>query len=222
MQHDFLHSFPSQERDEAVFVFARAFWFAFLPTILIFLFIFSLTALGQFYASVQSASMGAYTANAIILGLGVFQLLGLIVFLVAVLDFYFDILIVTDRRLVDIDQEQLFYRKISELNLRDVEDVSFDRKGFFQTFLDYGTITIQTAGARENFVVHNVRFPSQIATIISDLSDQAKEGTVDVKRFPEVKVIGVLEGKLITAPNDLVIMEAMLPEDARRNYRHVT
>src|SRR5690606_16606799 len=115
-------------------------------------------------------NISPFTANAIVLALGIFELLALLVFVVAILDYYFDIIIVTDRRLVDIDQEQLFYRKISELNLRDVQDTSFHRKGFFPTFLNYGEITIQTAGEKNNFVLNHLRYPSNIAAIISDLA----------------------------------------------------
>lgn len=212
------HSFPSQERNEAVFVFARPYWFAFLPSILIFILVFSGAAAGQAYAATQPGGLSPFTANIIVLGLGIFLLIVLTVFVVAVLDYYFDIIVVTDRRLVDIDQEQLFYRKISELNLRDVQDVSFDRSGFFQTFLNYGSITIQTAGERMNFTLNNLRHPSEIAGIISDLADQAKSDIKPEDRFPETHVIGVIEGELITDPEKLVVVGAMLPEDVRRSH----
>jgi hypothetical protein len=217
--YDLRHSFPSQEKDEAVFVFARPYWFAFLPTLFIFIFLFTLSAIGQIFIT-GASGITAFTMNMVIILIGIFQLMALVVFLVAVLDYYFDVLIVTDRRVVDIDQEQLFYRKISELNLRDIEDTSFSRQGFFQTLLNYGTISIQTAGEKSNFTINNIKFPSEIATIISDLADQAKDDVPDSERFPEIEVIGVIEGILITDPNDLVIKGAMLPDDVRRTRRN--
>lgn len=218
--YDLHHSFPSQEGDEAVFIFARPYWFAFLPTILIFIFIFLGSVGAQLYIATQPLSISLYAMNAIIVALGLFQLTALIIFLVAVLDYYFDVLIVTDRRVVDIDQEQLFYRKISELNLRDVEDISFERDGFFPTLLNYGGITVQTAGEARNFIIENIHFPSEIATIIADLADQAKAEKPDTLRFPETDIIGVIEGTFLRDPQDLVIKGAMLPEDARLNLRH--
>lgn len=217
--YDLHHSFPSQEGDEAVFVFARPYWFAFLPTLLIFIFVFIGTVLAQFYTSTQPLGISLYSMNGIIIAIGVFQLASLIIFLVAVLDYYFDVLIVTDRRVVDIDQGQLFYRKISELNLRDVEDISFERNGFFPTLLNYGSITIQTAGEARNFIINNIHFPSEIATVIADLSDQAKAGKPDSLRFPETEILGIIEGEFIRDPQDLVVKGAMLPEDARLNLR---
>jgi hypothetical protein len=213
------HAFPSQERDEAVFVFARPYWIAFLPSILIFLFIFSLALAGQIYTFTTPGGITAMTANVIILSLGIFQLMGLIVFLISLLDFYFDLIIVTDRRLVDIDHEQLFYRKSSELNLRDVQDAKFYRRGFFQTFMNFGTIAIQTAGAQNNFTIPNIHHPAEVAALISDIADQAKSGVDAMNRFPELQTIGIIEGKIITNPEDLVVVGAMLPEDARRSKR---
>lgn len=217
--YDLHHSFPSQEGDEAVFVFARPYWFAFMPTLLIFIFIFLGSVGAQLYTSTQPMGISLYSMNAVIVAIGIFQLLALIVFLVAVLDYYFDIIVVTDRRLVDIDQEQLFYRKISELNLRDVEDITFERNGFFQTMLNYGSITVQTAGEARNFIIENIHFPSEISTIIADLADQAKAEKPDQQRFPETEVIGVIEGEFIRDPHDLVVRGAMLPQDVRLNLR---
>lgn len=215
---DLLHSFPAQEPNEPVFVFARPFWLAFVPTILIFGFVFLLSALAQVYVSGQPGGLNPYIANITVIGIGVFQLAVLLFFLVAVLDFYFDLLILTDRRIVDINQEQLFYRKISELNLRDIEDTSFIRKGFFQTYFNFGKVTIQTAGERENFEIDHLRYPAEIAMLISDLAEQAKDNDRPEDRFPDTKVVGVIEGRLITDPDDLVIVGAMLPEDARRTH----
>ena len=215
MSYDLHSAFPSQENDEAVFVFARPFWLAFVPTLLIFLLVFALASIGQVYISGLPAGISGLTANIAILGLGIFQLAALIIFLVAVLDFYFDLIIVTDRRLADVDQEQLFYRKISELNLKDVEDTSFVTAGFFQTYFNYGSITVQTAGETTNFIINNLRYPAEIARIIADLADQAKDDKPEETRFPEHRVIGVIEGDLIVSALELVARGAMNATDPR-------
>jgi hypothetical protein len=217
--NDLHHSFPSQDGDEAVFVFARPYWFVFLPTLFIFVFIFIGSVLGQLYTTTQPMGISMFTMNAIVIAIGLFQIVALLVFLVAVLDYYFDVIVVTDRRVVDINQEQLLYRKISELNLRDVEDISFERNGFFPTLMNYGSITVQTAGEARNFVINNMHFPSEISTIIADLADQAKAEKPDTQRFPETEIVGVIEGEFIRDPQDLVVRGAMLPEDVRLSIK---
>lgn len=217
------NSFPGQERDEAVFVFARPYWVAFVPTALIFVFLFIVTLFGQIaLANNWLIELNEVSINTGILFLGIFQLLTLIVFLVAIFDFYFDILIVTDRRLVDIDQEQLFFRRINELSLADVEDASSIIKGIFPTIFGYGNLEIQTAGTKDNFSVCNVLHPYELRSLILELAEQAHAGTNQAKRFPDGKTVGVINNQLITSPQQLQETGALLPNEVQRATSHAT
>ena len=211
---DLLHAFPDQEKTEAIFVFARPYWFTFLPNTILFLAVFIFVTFSQYLAATHVV-VSTQTSNLIVLVLGIFQLFALTVFLVAILDFYYDILIITDLRLVEIEQEQLFYHKFAQLNLAEVEDVNAVEQGFFSTLLDYGTIQVQTAGTEENFIIPNIRYPNEVVSIISSLSKQAKENVPEEKRFPECKVIAVIDGNKITDPAALAALGAMVPEDIR-------
>ncbi len=61
-------------------------------------------------------------------------------------------LLVTDKSLVQILQKGLFTRKVSRLSMSNVEDVSAEHRGILSTIFNYGILTIQTAGERENFL----------------------------------------------------------------------
>jgi len=195
-------------------VFARPPWFTFLPTILLFVIVFVFSLVLEYVVATREIG-SLQTSNLIILGLGIFQLFALTVFLVSVLDFYYDLLIVTDQRLVDIDQQQLFYRKFSQLNLENVEDVNAVLQGFFQMTLNFGTIQVQTAGEQENFIIHNLKHPNEIVGIISSLSKQAKENIPDAQRVPETRAVAVISDRLITDPTQLAGLGAMVPDDIR-------
>ena len=60
-------------------------------------------------------------------------------------------LIVSDRNITQILQAGLFNRKISQLNLVNVEDVTSVQKGLFATMFGFGVLKIETAGERVNF-----------------------------------------------------------------------
>jgi uncharacterized membrane protein YdbT with pleckstrin-like domain len=214
MPQDLRHAFPTQEKDEAVFVFARPYWFTFLPVIILFVISFAFSLGFEYLASTQVIG-SLQTSGYIILGIGIFQLFSVTVFLVALLDFYFDILIVTDERTVDINQEQLFSRKIAQLNLEDIEDVNSVIQGFFPTLLSYGTVQIQTAGEQENFIIPAVRYPNEITGIILSLSEQAKDRIDEEKRIPETKVVAVLDNRPVTDLSLLPSLRAMVPDDLR-------
>jgi hypothetical protein len=77
-----------------------------------------------------------------------------------------DIWIVTDRKFVDIEQKTLFHRQVSTLTLEKVQDVTVQVDGIFATWLDFGTVTVQTAGQEREFVIHGIRRPYKFKEIL--------------------------------------------------------
>lgn len=65
------------------------------------------------------------------------------------MDYYLDMWIITNERIIDVEQRGLFNRHIAEIPLQHVQDVTIEVKGIIETFLKFGTIRIQTAGERE-------------------------------------------------------------------------
>jgi len=90
-------------------------------------------------------------------------------------NYYLDIYIVTNKRIVSINQNGFFRREIAELHLHQVQDVEAKVEGFYQTMLHFGTIYIQTAGERENFVFQDVPHPYTLAKKIVELHEQQIE-----------------------------------------------
>lgn len=70
--------------------------------------------------------------------------------------------ILTDRRLIDNDQEGFFKRRVSELNAYRVQDVTVRTTGMIQTFLNFGDIVVQTAASEREFVFKNIANPEEI------------------------------------------------------------
>ena len=62
----------------------------------------------------------------------------------------------------------------------------------------------------------NVRFPQEIAALVLDLANQAKEGTQAEDRIPQTHVVAVINNRAYTDPAQLPQIGAMLPEDIRR------
>jgi len=87
------------------------------------------------------------------------------------IEYWLDVFIVTDKRVLDIDQKGLFDRTVSELRLYRVQDVTAQIKGVLHTVLDYGTVFIQTAGEQERFHFEDIPHPNQIAKNILEMSE---------------------------------------------------
>ena len=77
-------------------------------------------------------------------------------------------LIITDLNITEVHQIGLFDRRVSELSLANVEDVSADTHGFFSTMFNYGTLTIETAGEAHHFIFKYCPYPNAYAKAIQD------------------------------------------------------
>lgn len=93
------------------------------------------------------------------------------------IDYYFDVWIITNERIVNIEQKGLFVREISELQLSKIQDVTSEVTGIIPTILNYGDVLIQTAGERERFMFRQVSDPYAIRGLIMQLYRQNEEKT---------------------------------------------
>jgi uncharacterized membrane protein YdbT with pleckstrin-like domain len=89
----------------------------------------------------------------------------------AFLDFYLDMWIVTNRRILNIEQKGMFSRTISEVRLYRIQDVTATVSGLFHTIFDFGDIEIQTAGEHERFLFEDLPRPNVVTKKILELSE---------------------------------------------------
>lgn len=75
-------------------------------------------------------------------------------------------LVLTDQKLVIIAQISLFARKVSQLSIGDVQDVTVEQPGLLSRIFNYGTIKIETAGEQANFSFNYAPDPFESAKII--------------------------------------------------------
>lgn len=81
-------------------------------------------------------------------------------------NFYLDLLLVTNKRLVDCDQKRLFFRDVATVPIRNIIDVKAETHGIIQTFLHYGTIHVQTAGETKEVIVRSIARPFEVKDTI--------------------------------------------------------
>jgi len=91
------------------------------------------------------------------------------------------IAILTDQRLFVIDQKGFFSRKIVEVDLDKILDVTTETSGLFRTMLKYGDVVVSTAGAREggDIEVKNIPnpyyFQQRLANVRPNMFSRSKE-----------------------------------------------
>jgi len=107
-------------------------------------------------------------------------------FYVYFLDYYLDIWIVTNDRIVDIEQLGLFSRSTSEVDLYRIQDVTGDVHGIFATLFNYGDVSVKTASQNANIIFKNVSNPSRIREDLIRLADVDRKyhyGQVDQEDY---------------------------------------
>ncbi len=87
-------------------------------------------------------------------------------------DYYLDTLIITNKRIFNIEQKGMFHRIISSFPLSRIQDVTVELPGILSTFLRFGTITIETAGENHGFTLHNATNPEEAKRIINEVQNK--------------------------------------------------
>ncbi|MFH1188424.1 MAG: PH domain-containing protein [bacterium] len=90
-------------------------------------------------------------------------------FMMAWTDYYLDVWIITNERLVDIEQRGLFRRDVSECYIGDVQDVRIEIRGLIPTVLNFGNIYVQTAGENREFIMKYIADPQIVKDSIIEL-----------------------------------------------------
>jgi len=98
-------------------------------------------------------------------------LLCIVVFMPYWIGWYFSVYIVTNQRLMQINQKGLFHRSMVGLGLNQIQMVNYEIAGFQETVLGYGTIMIQTFVG--SLTIHEVHHPAKIQKeLLEILRDQ--------------------------------------------------
>lgn len=86
--------------------------------------------------------------------------------------------VVTDQRLLDVNQCGFFDRVISEVEYQDIEEVTYRVKGLFPTVFRFGTIYIKTAGNAADLELRRVHQPSRLTNLLNDLRNEFRSGAI--------------------------------------------
>ena len=167
--------FKGQYPNEEILLVVRRHWFDILKQffsvfLIILIFLFGFFALPYFlndFGGVKFQSLILFIENSFAM------LIWLYVFLIWI-DYYFDVWIVTEKRIINVEQKGLFVRHISELELQKVQDVTTEIEGIIPSVLNYGDVHIQTAGTVTRFVFWHVPNPFKVKGIIMKLQGKAQ------------------------------------------------
>lgn len=127
---------------------------------------------------------------------------------------YYNAFVVTNMRVVDIDQRGLFERIVSETTLDKIQDVSYRHKGICQTIFRYGDVRIEIAGTDTGLEIKNVCHPGKVQQLISDLTHLDKRESAGTGAAPDIDSIKKSVNNL--DEKSLIELDNLIREKLRR------
>ena len=91
------------------------------------------------------------------------------------IEFYLDVWIITNDRIIDVEQLGLISRSVSEVDLFRKQDVTSDVQGVVATFFNYGKVAIKTASVNVNIIAHDVSAPNKIREALIRLAHEDRK-----------------------------------------------
>lgn len=166
--------FPGKEKDEKVMMVIHKHWTAIILHLFLYLVYFAIPIAAYFIVS-----------QFLIAGISEFPYLPLIILVISLyyifwwfgllkgwIDYYLDAWIITDRRLIDMEQKGFFSHTVAELRLDKIQDVQVEIKGFIPSMFHFGTIKVQTAAAVQLFNLEDIPDPEKMRNLILDMQDK--------------------------------------------------
>lgn len=163
--------FADQEEDEEIELLLRAHWVTNVPWI-----IYSLISVFLPFLLINAKSwfglsfLPAIPFHFVLASLAVWYLLITAYVIENFLHWYFNIYIVTNLHVIDIDFDNLLSKKFQESGLEEIETTTAKLKGIVSSFFNFGDVVIQTAARTEESVFGNVPYPTTVVDRINDLA----------------------------------------------------
>lgn len=163
-------SFKDQDPNEKILLFLRKNFttnFLWIFTSIIF---FALPFLLPLFNIIMGQSVFSFIpANQLLVYTATYYLFVFAYIFVNFITWFYNISIVTTKRVVDIDFSDLVYQNVSMTKLNLIEDVNYVRSGFIRSLFDFGDVFVHTAGNDHDFDFLGVPKPERAAGIIEDL-----------------------------------------------------
>jgi hypothetical protein len=172
-----LSHFINQKPYEKIVHKVRRDFVTFIPTILLFIILliaplgfrwFIITAYPTFLENATVVTVATICTS-------IYYLCVVLFFYTEFIGFYLDLLIITNDRILHINQISLFSRSIAEMDLFQTQDVISEIHGFFPSLFKYGKLIIQNASATTKFQSYDVPNPHKLRELILELATQDRK-----------------------------------------------
>lgn len=162
-------SFENQRKKEEIILLMRRHWITNIGWLLLTLLLLLLPLVFPFLSF-----LNILPARYRFLLTLVWYLLTFAFFLENFLNWYFNVYIVTNQRLIDVDFYSLVYKEVSDTPLENIQDMTYSMGGLIRALFNYGDILIQTAAEKQQFEFQAIPKPAWVVEKINQLITKNK------------------------------------------------
>jgi len=166
--------FETQEPEEEILMILRAHWITNIPWVLLTIILFFSPFLLRFFPLLVSFPVRFQLIFVIVW----YMILTMYVF-ERFLSWFFNMTIITDERIIDVDFLNLTTKKVSDADIDKIQDVSFTNAGAIGAIFNYGDVLAQTAAEIVEFVFERVPNPAGVANILQRLRTEEKVEAIE-------------------------------------------
>lgn len=161
--------FDTQEPDERILLFLRRHFITNLTWIALTVLLVILPPIAVYLLHAISYPITFLPFPLMQIILTLYYLLTLTNAFVNLLDWYYNITIITTKRVLDIQLKDLVNKKVSATKISLVQDVDFKQVGTIPSLFNYGDVIMQTAGKEVNFIADAVPNPELVVQVVESL-----------------------------------------------------
>lgn len=161
--------FEGQDPGETILLLLRAHPITNLSWIFISIFIFFVPFVVFKIAPLTGFNIALFPPTYQLAGIILNYLLVLIIVFEGFLNWYFNVTLITNEKIIDMDFEHLLYKAVDLAPLPKIEETDSVTAGMLGTLFNFGNVKVQTAGATVAIEMHNIPNPAAVADMILDL-----------------------------------------------------
>jgi uncharacterized membrane protein YdbT with pleckstrin-like domain len=166
--------FETMDNDEKIVLFLRKHWITNLGWTLMTLILFAVPT----FVSITTV-LNSVPENFKFMFILIWYLISTAYFIESFLTWFFNVYIVTDERIIDIDFYNLIYKEISDANIDKIQDATLKMGGAIRVLFNYGDVLIQTASEVPNFEFIAVPYPDKVLKILQDLRIEEQQEVIE-------------------------------------------
>ncbi len=163
-------NFEGQDPNEKIILLLRAHPITNIPWIVTSIILFILPFLTPRIMPLLGFNLSLIPQTFLLIFLIIDYLLVLIIVYEGFLYWYFNVILITNEKIVDINFQYLLYKAIDLAPLDRIEEADSVTAGIIGTIFNFGRVSIQTAGAQVAITMKDVPRPSKVADLILDLA----------------------------------------------------